>query len=618
VLRTTYAFAAVNMSLGGGLFSSNCDDEPYKPFIDNLRAVGIATVVASGNDGSTDQLSAPACISTAVSVGATTKDDQVAYFSNVTPFLSLFAPGDEIISSYPGGQFAVASGTSMAAPHVAGAWAILKQAAPAAGVDEILQALANTGLMITDPRAGTGTARPRIQVDLALSALLNPGVPIIGSISPDRANLGASLTVTVRGVNFEPGASVSFGAGVTVSSMTVVSSTQVSVALEIATMAPVGPRDVTITNPGGQSTTRPGGFTVVMPPPTLSLTFLGKVRDKVGQGGAAFAPDGALDGTFRVVVQGGAWPRTVTRLELRGGGVWDTDAVTAHWALGATTSLDGALLNAGNGAVSFGVADGGVFYVFAADPSAAFAAGTNFTLTANFGDGTTASATVTLPVIPTITSVTPSTGAPGTSPTVTVAGTNFQTGATAAFGAGITVGSTTVGSATQLTVALTIGSAATLGPRDVVVTNPNGQSATRSGGFTVAPPPPTVSLAYLGKLRDKVGAGPSPNGALDGTFQVTFEAGSGARTVTRIELRSSGGVWDTDPATPHWVLGASVSLDSALLNAANGAVSFGVADGGVFYVFASDPNAAFTPGTSFTLTVILADTSVATVSTTIP
>src|SRR2546422_3297880 len=44
-----------------------------------------------------------------------------------------------------------------------------------------------------------------------------------------------------------------------------------------------------------------------------------------------------------------------------------------------------------------------------------------------------------LPVIPTITSVTPSTGAPGTSPTVTVAGTNFQAGATAAFGAGITV-----------------------------------------------------------------------------------------------------------------------------------------------------------------------------------
>src|SRR5881296_3332700 len=177
-LRATYAFAAVNMSLGGGLFSATCDDEPYKPFIDNLRAAGIATVVASGNDGSTSELSAPACVSTAVSVGATTKDDQVADFSNVAPFLSLLAPGDEIISSYPGGEFVVASGTSMAAPHVTGAWAVLKQAAPGASVDEVLQALSGTGVMIMDTRAGTGTTRPRIQVDVALMALLNPGVPL--------------------------------------------------------------------------------------------------------------------------------------------------------------------------------------------------------------------------------------------------------------------------------------------------------------------------------------------------------------------------------------------------------------------------------------------------------
>src|SRR3989442_11682463 len=67
VLRTTHDFAAVNMSLGGGLFSSACDDEPYKPFIDNLRAAGIATVVASGNDGATNQLRPPPCLSRAVS-----------------------------------------------------------------------------------------------------------------------------------------------------------------------------------------------------------------------------------------------------------------------------------------------------------------------------------------------------------------------------------------------------------------------------------------------------------------------------------------------------------------------------------------------------------------------
>ena len=43
--------ASVNMSLGGNLFTSPCDDEPYKPIIDNLRSIGVATVIASGNSG---------------------------------------------------------------------------------------------------------------------------------------------------------------------------------------------------------------------------------------------------------------------------------------------------------------------------------------------------------------------------------------------------------------------------------------------------------------------------------------------------------------------------------------------------------------------------------------
>src|SRR5262245_19117335 len=209
-LRTTYDFAAVNMSLGGGLFGAACDDEPYKPFIDNLRAAGIATVVASGNDGATAQLSAPACVSTAVSVAATTKDDQVASFSNVAPFLSLFAPGENITSSYPGGVFVIASGTSMAAPHTTGAWAVLKQAKPTGSVDEILQAFSITGVMIEDTLAGTGTTRPRIQVDLALDAILHPETPIIANIAPKQGTVGTSLTVKIDGLNFSPEASASF------------------------------------------------------------------------------------------------------------------------------------------------------------------------------------------------------------------------------------------------------------------------------------------------------------------------------------------------------------------------------------------------------------------------
>jgi subtilisin len=625
-LRSAYAIAAVNMSLGGGSFSATCDAEEYKPFIDNLRAVGIATVVASGNDGSTSEISAPACVSTAVSVGATTKDDQVADFSNVAPFLSLFAPGDEIISSYPGGQFAVASGTSMASPHVAGAWAILKQAKPSATVDEVLQAFTDTGVMITDTRAGGVTTKPRIQVDLALLALLYPGVPLVGSVTPDRGTIGTSLSVTITGINFESGTTASFGDGVTVTSMTLVSAHELTIGLTIPLTAPLGARDVTLTNPGGQTYTRPGGFTVLPPPPTMSLAFLGKLRDKVGPSPTALGPDTALDGTFKVIVQGGIWPRTVTRLELRrAGGIWDTDPATPYWVLGATAGLDSALLNATGGTVSFPVADGGAFFMFASDLTPTlFTSGSTFTLTASFADGTSASTSVNLPILPAISSVSPNTAAPGASLTVSVTGANFQSGATASFGADITVNSTTFVSSTQLSVALTIGTAATLGARAVTVVNADGQVVIKSGGFTIVPPSPTITLAFLGKSRDKVGPGPTalaPDGALDGTFRVTVQGGVWPRTVTKLDLRqtSGGAIWDTDPATSYWALGTTTSLDGALVNAGNSTVSLPVADGGAFFVFASDLNPTpFSSGAGFTLTANFADGTSAAATVTMP
>src|SRR2546422_7423730 len=181
---------------------------------------------------------------------------------------------------------------------------------------------------------------------------------------------------------------------------------------------------------------------------TLGLAFLGKLRDKVGQGNGAFSADGALDGSFRVTVGAGSGARTGTRLELRragGGGVWVTDPATANWALGAGASLDGALLNAGTGTVSFGVADGGTFFLLAPvlNPTV-LGIGAGVTLIANFADGTSASASASVPLMPTIGSASPSSGVQGASLTVTVTGANFQAGASAGFGAGITVSSTTV------------------------------------------------------------------------------------------------------------------------------------------------------------------------------
>jgi subtilisin family serine protease len=197
--------ASVNMSLGGNLFTSPCDDEPYKPIIDNLRSIGIATVIAAGNSGIPFAISAPGCISTAISVGSTNKDDTVSSFSNVASFLSLFAPGDSITSSVTGGTYQALSGTSMATPHVAGAWAVLHQAVPTASVSDILDNLRSTGLPIRDDRLFGGTTVPRVRLMRALATYVpvtNP-VPTISSTAPThaRANSGP-LKLQVIGTGF--------------------------------------------------------------------------------------------------------------------------------------------------------------------------------------------------------------------------------------------------------------------------------------------------------------------------------------------------------------------------------------------------------------------------------
>jgi hypothetical protein len=98
------------------------------------------------------------------------------------------------------------------------------------------------------------------------------------------------------------------------------------------------------------------------------------------------------------------------------------------------------------------------------------------------------------PPPPTVNSVNPNSGAQGQSlPSVIITGSNFQSGATCNFGAGITVNSCTFNSATQLTANITISSTATVGTRNVTVTNPDNQTSTLPNGFSVTTPP-AISL----------------------------------------------------------------------------------------------------------------------------
>jgi len=182
-VRDTYPIAAVNMSIGSELYSdqASCDsgkDTPMLKYaIDELRDAGIATVSVSGNDSSCDSMEAPGCISSAIGVGAVDDSDQEAFFNDWQyNMLDLLAPGVNIYSASPDSPTAYKelSGTSMAAPQVTGAWAILKQKDPAASVSDILYILESTGVPIHTLCSGLNDYKPRINVDSALSPFLIP------------------------------------------------------------------------------------------------------------------------------------------------------------------------------------------------------------------------------------------------------------------------------------------------------------------------------------------------------------------------------------------------------------------------------------------------------------
>lgn len=197
-LREDYSIASVNMSLGGYGYSdqASCDGDSVamKQAIDNLRDVGIATIVASGNEYACNAVGWPGCISSAIAVGATDDLDQEAVFSNWHPdLLDLFAPGQGICSSNGNGAYGCWSGTSMATPHVAGAWAVLKQQRLDASVTELWEALSGMGPLAEHKEscAPNDPFKHRIQLEEALlPAVVLPTVSIT-AIAPNAFEQGS-------------------------------------------------------------------------------------------------------------------------------------------------------------------------------------------------------------------------------------------------------------------------------------------------------------------------------------------------------------------------------------------------------------------------------------------
>ncbi|GLW93999.1 putative Ig domain-containing protein [Actinokineospora globicatena] len=153
VTRTATKPAVANMSLGGG--ASSTTDTAVR----NSIAAGITYALASGNDNTNACNSSPARVTEGLTVNASTESDARASFSNYGTCTDLFAPGQNITSSWKDSDTATnrISGTSMATPHVAGAVARYLQGHPTDTPPQVATALlaqATSG-KVTNP--GTGS-----------------------------------------------------------------------------------------------------------------------------------------------------------------------------------------------------------------------------------------------------------------------------------------------------------------------------------------------------------------------------------------------------------------------------------------------------------------------------
>jgi len=119
--KTQHKGSVANMSLGGG--KSRALDDTINGAVDT----GLHFAVAAGNDNRDACSTSPAGAEKAVTVGASTRGDERAYFSNYGPCVNVFAPGLDILSTWIGSESANnrISGTSMASPHTAGLLAYL-------------------------------------------------------------------------------------------------------------------------------------------------------------------------------------------------------------------------------------------------------------------------------------------------------------------------------------------------------------------------------------------------------------------------------------------------------------------------------------------------------------
>ncbi len=383
----------------------------------------------------------------------------------------------------------------------------------------------------TGSRNVTVTNGAEVTTSAPFTVNSSTALPTLTSITPGQGYLNTTTTVTLVGTNFVSGMSVNIsGTLVTASNINVTSSTQATADFTIAANAIAGNRMVSVTTPGGTSGTV--GWTVVGVP---VISTIGPNNGNPGAAVAVTLIGAQFYGGSVNISSNGVTPGNV-QVKNFGQKITFTATIAANAAAGARN------VTAVNGS---GTSNAVVFTVNG---------GTN---------------------PPTLASVAPSSGDPGTSVNATLTGTNFTTGSTVQVSGGdVSFTNLNVVNNGQITCTFNINAGALAGPRNVTVTTGAGTSGSRT--FTInGSSPLTITTASLanGTVGVAYSAGLSATG---GTSPYTWAITVGALPSGLNLAPNTGAISGTPAVAAAGTTNFTVQVTDANLQTATKALSITV------------------------------------------